>query len=112
MEKNKLDFILKKNNFLEGGIKEACIKARDFIRYSSISEEGISSKLSCVSDEEFLNAVKTLIAFSFGHEDAIPETWICDSDCKRISQDICPGECNINKDSSKQCPYFIDEGLV
>lgn len=112
MEKNKLDYILKKNNFLEGGTKEACIKAREFIRYSSIFEDGISSKLSCVSDEEFLKAVKTLIAFSFNQDDTIPETWSCDSDCKRISQDICPGECNINKDSSKTCPYFIDEGLV
>ena len=51
MEKNKLDFILKENNFLKGGTKEACIKAREFIRYSSIFEDGISSKLSCISDE-------------------------------------------------------------
>lgn len=112
MEKNKLDFILKKNNFLKGGTKEACIKAREFIRYSSISNDGISSKLSCISDEEFLKAVKVLIAFSFNKDDTIPETWSCDSDCKRISQDICPGECNIDKTSSKMCPYFIDEGLV
>ena len=112
MERNKLDFLLKKNNFLEGGTKEACIKARDFIRYSSISEDGISSKLSCISNEEFLRAVKVLIAYSFKQEDTIPETWLCDSDCKRITETLCPGECNINKDSSKICPYFIDEGLV
>ena len=112
MERNQLDFALKKNNYLEGGTKEACIKARDFIKYSVISKTGINSNLSCVSDEEFIRAVKVLIAFSFKQEDTIPETWSCDSDCKRISQDICPGECNINKDSLKTCPYFIDEGLV
>lgn len=112
MERNKLDFLLKKNNFLEGGTKEACIKARDFIRYSSISEDGISSKLSCISDEEFIRAVKVLIAYSFSQDDIIPETWLCDSDCKRINETLCPGECNLNKDSSKLCPYFIDEGLV
>lgn len=110
--KKQIRFYTQKNNFLKGGTKEACIKAKEFIRYSSISNDGISSKLSCISDEEFLKAVKVLIAFSFNQDDTIPETWSCDNDCKRISQDICPGECNINKDSSKTCPYFIDEGLV
>lgn len=112
MEKNKLDCMLKENNFLKGGTKEACIKAREFIRYSSIFEDGISSKLSCISDEEFLKSVKILIAYAFKQDDVIPETWNCDNACRRVYEDFCPGECNINKNSSKTCPYFIDEGLV
>lgn len=31
MKREDLDFVLKQNDYLEGGTKEACVKVRDFL---------------------------------------------------------------------------------
>lgn len=112
MDRKELDFVLKQNQYLEGGTKEACVKVRDFLQHATNPGNQIHSALSCVTADEFMEAVKTLMAFAFQEEDAIPEKWKCDSDCHRISSLLCPGECNISKDANKMCPFFMDEGLI
>lgn len=37
MKRTVLDFVLKQNQYLEGGTKEACIKARNFLQYATIT---------------------------------------------------------------------------
>ncbi len=112
MERKELDFVLKQNHYLEGGTKEACIKAREFLRHATNPGNQIHSALSCVTADEFMEAVKVLMAFAFGQADTIPEKWTCDSDCHLVSDLLCPGECNISKTADKMCPFFMDEGLI
>ncbi len=105
MDRKEFDFVMKENNYLEGGTKEACIKARDYLINHNAG-------MSFVNVDEYEEAVRTLIAFAFRKEDTVPEKWHCDSDCHRVSYLLCPGECNIDKNSKKRCPFFMDEGLI
>ncbi len=108
----ELQYVLRDGQFKQGGTKEACVKAREFIKNSMNPGNQLHAPLSCVSANEFVEAVKTLMAFAYRQEDTIPETWTCDNDCRRSSSFLCPGECNIKNDSDKMCPYFMDEGLI
>ena len=45
MEREELDFVLKQNHYLEGGTKEACIKAREFLRHATNPGNSFSSFL-------------------------------------------------------------------
>ena len=109
MEREMLNFVLRDNHYIEGGTKEACIKVRDFLHYAQLSGNKIISANTCVSAEEFAEAVKTLMASAFQQEDTIPERWYCDNDCRYTSYILCPGECNIRRDSSKLCPHYSGE---
>lgn len=112
MVRKELDSVLKQNQYLEGGTKEACVKVKDFLRHATTNPGNqIQSTLSCVTADEFIEAVRTLMSFSFQQEDTIPEKWRCDDDCKKTSNLLCPGECNISKTSEKECPFFMDENL-
>ena len=82
MKRNMLEFILMSNKYFHGGIKEACVIAKEYITHKDNS---------CVSEEEFFEAVKTLIAYSFQNAD---------------------DECNVDKEALRKCPYFEDEGLI
>lgn len=112
MDRRELDFVLKQNQYLKGGTKEACVKVRDFLQHATDPGNQICSSLSCVTDDEFVESVETLMAFAFQQEDAIPEKYKCDSDCHMASDLLCPGECNISKTADKVCPFFMDESLI
>lgn len=112
MERRELDFVLKQNRFLKGGTKEACIKIRDFLRHAVKSENQIHSSDSCITADEFMEAVRTLMAFAYQQDDNIPERWRCDGDCRRVSYLFCSGECNTSDESQNLCPFFMDESLI
>jgi len=112
MKRKELDFVLAHNHYLKGGTKEACVKVREFLSHAKNPGNQIHSPLSCVKADEFMEAVKTLMAFAFRQEDSIPETWKCDEDCERISYLLCPGECNISETADNRCPFFMNEGLI
>lgn len=105
MDRNEFDFVMKQNNYLKGGTKEACIKARDFLT-------NFNAGMSFVDVDEYKEAVKTLIAFAFRQEDTVPERWQCDNNCHRVSDLMCPGEFNIDNNLEKMCPFFMDEGFI
>lgn len=113
MKRNMLEFVLDSNSYVKGGTKEACVKIREFLKNASTDEdEFVITHHSCVTSEEFVSAVKTLMAYAFQKEDEIPKMWHCDNDCCKVSNILCPGECNIDKDAKELCPYFIDEGFI
>jgi len=109
LSREELEFVLDWNHYLKGGTKEACVKARQFLNTVINPGNQLHSPLSCVSADEFVEAVKVLMAFAFSQEDTVPERWNCDNDCERAADYLCPGECNIDKKAKKQCPYFADE---
>ena len=74
MERKELEYILESSHFMKGGTKEACVKAREFIENSMNPGNQLHAPLSCVNADEFVEAVKILIAFAFKQEDIIPET--------------------------------------
>lgn len=105
MNREEFDFVMKQNNYLKGGTKEACIKIRDFLRH-------FDAGMSFVNVDEYKEAVGTLIAFAFRQEDIVPEKWKCDIDCRMLSYLMCPGEFNLDNNSEKRCPFFTDESLI
>ncbi len=112
MRRDELDLLLKQNDYLKGGIKEACIIAKEFLRFASVSESKIRPLLSPVSPKEFTKAVSILIAYASQSDDTIPEKWYCDDSCQLSSLLTCPGNFAIDKDADKICPYYKDEGLI
>ena len=112
MERRELEYVLAVNGYIEGGTKEACVKVKAFLRDSHQLESLEEPPFSSVKKAEFIDALKTLLAFSFMQDDTIPETWHCDSDCRMWCSLFCRGECNIRKDSDRMCPYFVDEGNI
>ena len=109
MERIQLDSILVSNDYLEGGIKEACILVKKYLENARIDSKVILSSESCVTIEEFIKSVRTLMAFASQHDDAMPKMWYCDSDCSKVTSQICPGEFSLDKTSSNLCPFFTDE---
>lgn len=106
MSKDEIEYVLKNNGYIKNGTKEACIKVKDFVK----NIQSIESK-SSIDCKEFLDAINTLLAFSFRAKDTIPERWCCDNDCIYTNFMTCPGEFNVSKDSKdlKICPYYIPE---
>ena len=72
MERKELDSILEDEHYLEGGTREACVKAKEFL--SNVINPGnqLHAPLSCVKADEFVEAVKVLINFSSRRKDTIP----------------------------------------
>lgn len=73
MERKELDFVLAHNHYLKGGTKEACVKVSDFLTHATNPGNQIHSALSCITADEFMEAVKTLMAFAYSQEDSVPE---------------------------------------
>lgn len=112
MQREQLNFVCKDNGYLAGGTKEACVKARDFIKNVKNHGNVLSSPLSCVSADEFIEAVKVLMASAFLKEDEVPKTYRCENDCRKVSYLLCPGECNLDKEANDMCPFYEDEGDI
>jgi len=112
MNRSVFDYVVVNNHYLEGGTKEACIKVREVLQNAINPGNQLHAPGSCVKIDEFIEAVNVLVASAFQKDDEIPETWSCNNDCKKVGDILCPGECNIKKDSPKQCSFFMDEGLI
>jgi hypothetical protein len=115
MKKDKFKFIIDRT-CNKGGVKEACYVVREYLSNSKADENGIfNGDQSAVSNQEFLSAVESLLAFSWSQNiDIVPEMYLCDNDCSRLDTDgFCPGEFQLSKSSEKVkqkklCPHFID----
>ena len=121
MERAKFDYAVEQIKCIPGGIKEACVIVREYLQNISAYDlelQTLKSRNSAVKVEEFLNAVKILMAYSWENRenDCIPELWNCDVDCSNVHKLIfCPGEYQIaSKDekgmslSKQKCPHFRD----
>ena len=110
MNRSYVDFTIKTCDCKEGGSKEACILAHEFLKNTTIINGKIQTNDSSgVNVEEFIKAVRTLIAYSFPRDDQIPELWHCDSDCHYVNTIFCRGECQAVKGEEIRCPYFSDD---
>ena len=109
MDRDQMKFTLEHMHYLKGGTKEACLKVRNFIQTAATIGQTIQSPGSCVRPEEFIDAVRLLLADCFQQKDRVPETWHCDNTCANITDFLCPGECCVNPRAQNLCPYFIEE---
>lgn len=112
LDRDEVEFVLSDNNYIKGGTKEACVKVRQVLKNSQNNYNQLNASTCSIQIEEFIEAVKVLMAAAFKKEDEIPETWYCENDCKMISNLLCPGECNLSNDSEKRCPFYIDEQYI
>lgn len=109
MVRGKVKAIVERNGYLEGGIKEACAIAYDYVRNAATIGSSIISYGSDVRNDEFLKAVTVLILAARNLPDEVPEQWGCDSDCVYSSDPNCPGVYGINHDSKNTCPHYCTE---
>lgn len=102
-----------------GGLKEACLVAKEYLQNSYVDENGnIVSKGSAVSSEEFLMASEILLASTCerGGKDALPQFYECDSDCSKYGNKyFCPGDFQLVDKSAclklrkNPCPHFTNQ---
>lgn len=81
----------------QGGTKNAAALVNDYIRRN----------LKNLSEEE-LRGMRILVAFAAQQEDAVPELWHCDTDCRNTNHSECPGQFSLDLKSKKLCPYYSD----
>ena len=121
MDKREMEFMIKQFNCIPDGTKQACIKIREYLQNGCVTQNGIKTITSAVTNDEFIAAVNILLAYAWQNKenDCVPETWYCDSDCSRVCNAICPGEFQLgNKDENgktlakKRCPYFADSYFI
>ncbi len=114
MKESDFKKVKEKINPIEGGIKESCLVAHEYLKNCKITEEGTIINNSAVSEVDFLVAVKTLVAYSWENRenDCLPNFWDCSNDCVLNKTTLfCPGECQVkNKNKSltnKECSYKL-----
>lgn len=124
MKREELDFVLKNMAFKPGGTREACVKVNDFMGnfYKHLYENGqitlppnhapLVFPESCVTFEEFIEAINVLMSSAAMKKDEIPTRWNCDTDCRHVCSLFCFGQFNVTKESVALCPFFSDESNV
>lgn len=117
----KENFEINKSGFLKGGTREACVIVREALTNSDVHIGSMASdsltlgSTSAVSIDEFLEAVRVLMAFSYSQEDTIPERYECvDADCaNNYHATFCHGEFSLdNRELTlkrKPCPYYREQ---
>ena len=109
MERNKIFKFIEENHFKKGGTKEACTIAYDYLHYAATIGSSIIAYESGIRNDEFLDAVKVLLAAVCNQEDTVPEGWLCENDCVYSPNENCLGLAGINKESSRTCPFYCVE---
>lgn len=84
---------------MENGTKKAAVIANDFLKRNR----------HLMSEEE-VHALRILIAAAAQNPDQQPETWRCDTYCRKVRHATCEGELCTDANSEKKCPY-LDEML-
>lgn len=121
MKREYVDYTIQKLKCVPNGSKEACVKVREYLQNIQLNRKNntiSSNDFCCISSEEFIDSVQTLLAYAWQNreQDMVPESWYCDNDCSNIDSCIfCPGEYQLaSKDESgkslskRLCPYFRD----
>ena len=109
MTRDELNYVLRSYKCQKGGMREASVIARDFLRGATPVGNVIYQNDTCVKPEEFLMAVRTLIAGTFLEQDRIPKWWHCEEDCNGASSFLCAGKCNSDIDATERCPFYTEE---
>lgn len=120
MERDFLDYIIK--DMSKNNVKRACYIVREYLRYSEV---GTNNTLTCkegcaVSLQEYLEAVKVLLSYSYENSDKTTEVelFCCESDCSRNNGcgGFCNGEFSLSKSSNekqlKLCKYYSDSQFI
>ena len=109
MDRNQLEKLIEQKHCLEGGTKQACIKAKNYLHNAMPIGNTIQAPGSCVRNDEFIEAAFILLAYVCDKEDVVPERWNCENDCAYSSSETCPGGCKIQKGFPKTCPFYTVE---
>ena len=107
---DKINELIKASNCIEGGSKEAAIKVRTVMKNISTANENILLLgRSGVNAEDFLQAIRKLVAYAESHADTKVELWYCETDCVRSQNPNCPYRQFMVSNGDKICPHYIEE---
>ncbi len=102
--------LIKENGCIHGGSKEAAIKVRAVLKNISRANENVLLLgRSGVDAEEFLEAVRKLIAYAEIGTDTKVELWYCETDCVRAPNPNCLYRQHTFSTGTKICPHYIEE---
>ena len=121
MDKDYFNFIIK--DMPKNSVKRACYIVREYLKYSKKVEVNddivLKSNEKCaVTLEEYLEAVRILLAYSYENSDALTEVELhhCECDCGQIKyNNFCKGEFSVvDEDTDKTknlklCKYYYLE---
>lgn len=115
MDRLELEKVLKQQAFRHGGTREACVKVQDFMinfykwgYENKYGKDKMEFPKSCVTVEEFIDALDVLVASTFLKKDEVPKVWRCNPEkCKFSDTDFCYGMFNLTLDTTvtNVCPF-------
>lgn len=115
MDRKFLDYII--NDMPKNSVKRACYIVREYLRYSEKGQDEVlkSSPGCAVTLEEYLEATKVLLSYSYqnSEEKTEIELFSCENDCSYNNgcNGFCKGEFSLSNNSKKQlklCKYYSD----
>lgn len=120
MDRDFLNYIIK--DMPKNSVKRACYIVREYLRYSEIvkigQDKALTSSEGCaVTLEEYLEASKVLLAYSYENSQKTTEVELfsCENDCSHNHGcfDFCNGEFSLSSDKKlKLCKYYSDSWYV
>ena len=109
MKARNIDKFIEDSKCIQGGTKEACLKTREILSKGVVRKDNFYASHSEVSMEEFLQAVKVLVAFASNLPDEKVELYYCQGDCARYYDKHCVGELTLSSCATKLCPHYTQE---
>ena len=113
MERRELEQIIKQEDCISGGTKEACIKIREVLCNKMNPGNQLHAPGSCISINEFVEAVEVLLAFADDKPDTKVSMYHCENDCIFVGKRFCPGKMmdGISNKGMKPCPGYTQDEL-
>ena len=109
MEREEIFKIMRDQNCIMGGIRQACIKIWAYLKDEKITEKIKKLPDNGVTGIEFLEAVELLMSFSSQQPDTEVEIYNCDCHCVHLDENFCPGELASKGTRIKMCPCYTKE---
>lgn len=109
MKIRDIDRFIEDSKCIQGGTKEACLKVREILSKGVVRRDSFYASHSEVSVDEFIQAVRVLVAFASNLPDEKVEVYYCQGDCARYYDKHCVGELALSSCATKRCPQYIQE---
>lgn len=105
---DKINELIKASNCIDGGSKEAAIKVRAVLKKIIMQNDSVLL-LDQNNAEDFLQAVRKLVAFAERRPDTYVPLFYCEEDCAILSCHKCLIKPNLFKEGTEICPLYIVE---
>ena len=107
MKMRNIDRFIEDSKCIQGGTREACLKAREILSKGVVRKDSFYASHSEVSVDEFIQAVRVLVALASNLPDEKVELYYCQGDCAMYYDKHCVGELTLSSSATKLCPHYV-----